>query len=310
MRRLKRWLTPGRVHVSGDKIPDGPVLPWGFARSETGDVAVCLPDQAPRLTDVAFVPGAQGSNSHLIGRDRDGSRVRVTLEPLPGQETLLGLRSVLVAVGYGGETPQLITACVEPDGFSAVPLRRQRGDVHSVTVERVIDDGSSTGTWRGMVSVDGRVPNARLGISPSFPIPIGTRIKVIGGIDESDPGKPRFTDESWISNSERLALFGRGMACSFACSIRDGVYVPEALAAIEGLIAECSRLVAQQLGEDRVGTFLLAPLAERTHGEKRKEVTDLRRSSPSSGPAPGLEMIEPDRPSHTVNVPAHDQGGP
>jgi len=302
MRRLKRWLTPGRVHVSGDKVPDGPVLPWGFARSQTGDVVVCLPDQAPRLTDVAFVPGAQGTISHLIGRDKDGRRVRVTLQPLPEQEVLRGLRSVLVAVGYGGETPQLITALVEPDGISAVPLRRQRGEVHSVAVERVIDDGSSTGTWRGMVSVEGGTPNAWLAIAPSFPLPAGTRIKVIGAMDESEPERPRFTDGSWISNSERLALFGREMAFGFACSTLDGTYAPEALSAIEGLAAECARLVAQRSGDDPVGTFMLAPLAMEVDEGHGRQAADAGRSRPADAPAVRPEMIEAARGPRSVKV--------
>lgn len=292
MRRLKRWLTPGKAPIEQGPS-DEPVLPWGLTWSPSGDFVVCLPDASPRLTDVILVPGPQDACSYVIGRSKDGAKTRVTLAPVEAQELLFEARSVLLATGYEGGAPHLVTAVGEPGGLGPFPLKRQRADVVPVLVEKVVDDGSTTGTWRGFVTVEGGPSNVRLALTPAFPVPQGTRIKVIGQLDVTDPDRPRFTDGSWVSNGERFALFGRDMACRFACSITDGKYDPLALKAIEATTAECARAVAQQHGTALAGTFVLSPLCPVTVADRNAPCPSRKQANHAADPAPGAGTIRP-----------------
>ena len=194
-----------------------------------------------------------------LSRRGDVRRLRQT----PSLAVVARASSVLVASsGPGGVI------------FAAAPVMRKgqkpqtsygRGKIHSVTVGRVADDGLATGVWRGFVGLHGGLPEIFLELSPSFPIPAGSSMRVVGVVDSF--GNPaRFRPGAWVPAGERAALFARDLLVRTASS---GTSAEEAAAVMAGSLKEIARLRQRAEGSPAPVPLTCVPMAmEETPAQK------------------------------------------
>jgi len=231
-------------------------IPWGYLYTTWGDVMICLPDSAPRLTDVAFVPGIPGERSWIIGHDDKGEPAAVALAALAESIALASVKSALVATGWEGSNPTLESAIVDMTAQSPIIVPKPDGKMFKVTVDEIIDDGLESGLWQGSVTMHPLMtPGWVLSIEPPFQIRPGTTFRFAGKLSERIGFERYFGPWSWVERTARIEMFSSEMMWNFAC-VKSGSDFDRAAANTVGAVVQgLQRMEAERLG--RPVPFLL-----------------------------------------------------
>lgn len=210
---LRRWLGLNSGTGEGD-------IGWSIALSPGGERLLVLatrPFKAPVIS--------VASDGRISIRDAASPRAE-SLRLAEGAAAALIPSAQSVIVGFvDGSGPAFAAAPVLKKGQKP-EISYARGKIHSVTVERVVDDGSETGVWRGFVTVEGRAGENFLELVPSLPLREGAAVRIVGIIDDATMGahsgqKARFRRGAWIPVDERLGLFARDLSVEIGSSDED-----------------------------------------------------------------------------------------
>ena len=234
----------GRLFGRG-RAKTGAEAGWALAVSVSGDVLLALPDGTALAGPPVVTIGDDGSVS--VGTV--GKKSSIALPEPHALTAVASSASVIVSMRRNGIL-----------SFSVAPVLRKgqrpqislaRGKIHKVTVERIADDGSMTGVWRGHVSLNPGVPEVFVELAPSFPIPVGSRIRIVGVMDALPTGsdrtvRMRFRSGAWVPLTDRGLLFTDGGVVRLASSSGEGGR--RAWRAMEKTLSELSTLRHREKG--------------------------------------------------------------
>lgn len=227
------------------KAETGHETGWALAVSVSGDVLLALPDG----TALAGPPVVTIGDDGAVSIGNAGKKPSLVLPEPQALTAVASSASLIVAMRRKGIL-----------SFSVAPVLRKgqrpqislaRGKIHKVTVERIVDDGSVTGVWRAHVSLHAGVPEVFVELTPSFPIPVGSRIRIVGIMDPMPPRsdetvRMRFRSGAWVPLTDRGVLFTDGGSVRLASSSNEGGR--RAWLAMEKILSELSTLRHREKG--------------------------------------------------------------
>lgn len=206
---LGRWLGLNSETGEGD-------IDWSIALSPVGERLLVLgagPFKAPVIT--------VGSDGRTSIRDASSTRAKSRRLAEGAADALISSAQSVILGSVGGQGPAFAIAPVLKKGQKP-DISYARGKIHSIAVERVVDDGSETGVWRGFVTADGRAGENFLELAPPLPLREGMSVRIVGVIDDAAGAqsgrKARFRRGAWIPVDERLALFARDLSAQIGSS--------------------------------------------------------------------------------------------
>lgn len=209
---LRRWLGLDSKTGEGD-------IGWSIALSPVGERLVVL--------DGAFKAPifSVGSDGRISISDASSPRGRSFRLVEGAADTLISSAQSVIVGTVDVSGPAFAMAPVLKKGQKP-EISYARGKIHSITVERVVDDGVETGVWRGFVTAEGRPGEIFLELLPSLPLKAGTAVRIVGVIDDAGMGvetgrKVRFRRGAWIPVDERLGMFARELSVQVGSSSND-----------------------------------------------------------------------------------------
>lgn len=212
---LRRWLGLNSEAGEGD-------VDWSIALSPVGERLLVL-DAGPFKAPVISV----GSDRRASIRDASRPRAKGRRLAEGAADGLISSAQSVILGFVGGSGPSFAVAPVLKKGQKP-EISYAKGKIHSITVERVVDDGSETGVWRGFVTAQGRPGENFLELVPSLPLREGAAVRIVGVIDDSagaQPGrKARFRRGAWIPVDERIALFARDLSAEIGSSGEEKIH--------------------------------------------------------------------------------------
>lgn len=218
---------------------DAPSQGWAVAASASGDVLLSLPEGSGRFDTPIISVTPEGVVSVADAK----GKARITLPPGDGLDLVAGSQSVILAAISKGSLSLSIAPVLKKGQKPQISF--SKGKVHRVTVDRIADDGTATGVWRGFVTLHQGIREVFAEITPPFPMAVGSSMRIVGHLDSIGHGpggapRMRFRAGAWVPLADRCLLFTDGGTARITSS--DGPGGQKAAASIETAISELAVL--------------------------------------------------------------------